>query len=94
VNITRRVVGGREQELAALERGHFFGVVSALSGNPCRCSITALEESTLTYLPQRAFNDFVKGHPSLRELPRRLAAEGMVVDKDVFVGATGVPGLS
>ena len=92
--ITKRLMGAREDELALLERGQFFGVVSALSGTPCRCSILALEAATLTFLPQRAFNDFVKDYPSLRELPRRLAAENLLVDKDVFVGDTGVPGLS
>ncbi|MBI5549710.1 MAG: cyclic nucleotide-binding domain-containing protein [Deltaproteobacteria bacterium] len=92
--ITKRIAGAREEELASLDRGQFFGIVSALSGNPCRCSVTALEDSTLTFLPQRAFNDFVKDYPALRELPRRLAAEGMLVDKDVFVGDAGIPGLS
>jgi cAMP-dependent protein kinase regulator len=92
--ITKRLMGAREDELALLERGQFFGVVSALSGTPCNCSIVAREPATLTFLPQRAFNDFVKDYPSLRELPRRLAAENLLVDKDVFVGDTGVPGLS
>ena len=92
--IKKRMVGAREEVLAQLERGQFFGIVSALSGTPCRCSIVAVEETTLTFLPQRSFNDFVKDFPSLRELPRRLASEGMLVDKDVFVGDSGIPGLS
>jgi CRP-like cAMP-binding protein len=94
LTITKRLVSAREEELAQLERGQFFGIVSALSGTPCRCNIAAVEETTLTYLPQRSFNDFVRDFPSLRELPRRLATEGMLVDKDVFVGDSGIPGLS
>ena len=92
--ITKRVTGAREHELAQLDRGQFFGIVSALSGTPTNCSIRAIEPSMLTYLPQKSFNDFVKEYPVLRELPRRLNAEGMLVDRDVFVGDAGVPGLS
>jgi cAMP-dependent protein kinase regulator len=94
LTITKRVSGAREQELAQLDRGQFFGIVSALSGTPTNCSIRAIEPSMLPYLPQKSFNDFVKEYPVLRELPRRLSAEGMLVDKDVFVGDAGVPGLS
>ncbi|MGC4117024.1 MAG: cyclic nucleotide-binding domain-containing protein [Myxococcales bacterium] len=94
LNITKRLMGAREQELAQLDRGQFFGIVSALSGTPTNCSIRATEQAMLTYLPQKAFNDFIKDYPALRELPRRLSAEGMLVDKDVFVGDAGVPGLS
>lgn len=94
LTITKRLMGAREQELAQLDRGQFFGIVSGLSGMPTNCSIRATEPTMLTYLPQKSFNDFIKEYPTLRELPRRLSAEGMLVDKDVFVGDAGVPGLS
>ncbi|HEY3448172.1 MAG TPA: cyclic nucleotide-binding domain-containing protein [Myxococcales bacterium] len=94
LTITKRISGAREQELAQLDRGQFFGIVSGLSGMPTNCSIRAVEPSMLTYLPQKSFNEFIKDYPTLRELPRRLNAEGMLVDKDVFVGDAGVPGLS
>ncbi len=94
VHVERRVGGAHEQKLATLTRGHFFGVVSALSGSPCRCTIASSEATMLTYLPQRAFNEFIKDYPVLRTLPQRLAAEGMLADKDVFVGHLGIPGMS
>jgi CRP-like cAMP-binding protein len=94
VHVQKRLGGGQEDKLAELTRGHFFGVVSALSGSPCRCTIQATEPTVLTYLPQRAFNEFVKDYPVLRMLPQRLAQEGLLADKDVFVGHLGIPGMS
>ena len=82
------------QTLAVLGRGRFFGVVCALSGTPCMCSIAALEKTTITFLPQKAFNDFIKDYPILRQLPLRLAQEGMLVDRGIFVGDVGIPGLT
>ena len=92
--LTKRLGGARDETLAELGKGQFFGVVSALSGTPARCTIAATRESTITFLPQRAFNEFVKDYPALRLLPQRLLQEGMLVEKDIFVGSTGVPGLS
>jgi CRP-like cAMP-binding protein len=92
LRIHRRL--GTDEEVTQIRRGHFFGVVSALSGIPVRVQVTATEEGTICYLPQKAFNDFVREHPTLRALPSRLAEEGMLVEKDVFVGKTGIPGLS
>ena len=86
IALSRRGGAGRDLELAHLARGEFFGVVSALAGLPTRVSIVATEPSTLCVLPQRAFNEFVKGYPSLRSLPARLASAGEQVERDVFVG--------
>ena len=94
LQVKKRLGGGAEQSLARLGRGQFFGVVSALSGNPCRCSISATEPSMLTCLTQKSFNDFVKDYPSLRQLPQRLEQEKLLVEKDLFVGDLGIPGLS
>jgi CRP-like cAMP-binding protein len=92
LRIHRRL--GTDEEVAQIRRGHFFGVVSALSGIPVRVQVTATEGVTLVYLPQKSFNEFVREHPTLRALPARLAEEGLLVEKDVFVGKTGIPGLS
>ena len=35
----------------------------------------------------------MKDYPALRLLPQRLDQEGMLVEKDVFVGDLGIPGL-
>ncbi len=93
LEVKKRLGGGAEQSLATLGRGQFFGVFSALSGSPCRCSIAATEATSLSCLTQKAFNDFVKDYPALRLLPQRLDQEGMLVEKDVFVGDLGIPGL-
>ena len=89
--VSRRDGPGRVVELANLCRGEFYGVVSALGGLPTRTRIAATEPCTVCMLPQRAFNEFLKGYPSLRELPVRLAEAGEQVERDVFVGdATGL----
>jgi cAMP-dependent protein kinase regulator len=90
--VIQRRSGGGEQELAALERGKFFGVVSALSGTPTRASIVAQEQSTVCCLPQKSFNDFVKGYPVLRTLAARLQEVGTLVERDLFVGDATVIG--
>lgn len=91
--ISKRQSAAREEELALLDRGEFFGVVSALSGTPCQVTVLAEKETTVAMLPQKAFNDFIKDYPLLRQLPARLAEQGMLVDRDVFVGRLGIPGL-
>lgn len=94
LRIHRRSGPGSEEDVAQIKRGQFFGVVSALSGIPMRVQVTAVDPGSVCYLPPKAFNDFVKDHPSLRTLPAKLAEEGMLVEKDIFVGKTGIPGLS
>jgi CRP-like cAMP-binding protein len=86
VVVTKRDGPGKDVQIARLTRGHYYGVVSALSGLPTRASISAPEPSTLCVLPQKAFNDFVKGYPVLRTLPARLHEAGEKVERDVFVG--------
>lgn len=88
--ISRRQSPGRDVELARLHRGEYYGVVSALAGLPTRANVVASEPTTLCVLPQRAFNEFVKGYPVLRSLPARMSEAGQQVERDLFVGdATG-----
>lgn len=94
LQVSKRLGAARDEILARLTKGQFFGVVSALSGTPCRVQIVATADTMLTLLPQRAFNEFVKDYPTLRLLPQRLSQEGLLVEKDVFVGGTGIPGLA
>ncbi len=94
LTISKRQSAAREEELALLDRGEFFGIVSALSGTPCRCTITAEKPTTVAMLPQKAFNEFIKDYPILRQLPSRLAEQGLLVERDIFIGGTGIPGLS
>ena len=86
VAVFERLGPGRDTELAKLQRGQYYGVVSALCGMPTRANIVAREPTTLCELPQRSFNEFVKGYPVLRNLPARLGEAGQQVARDVFVG--------
>ncbi|MBS2027410.1 MAG: cyclic nucleotide-binding domain-containing protein [Deltaproteobacteria bacterium] len=86
VVVSRRDSPGKDKTLADLSRGRYYGVVSALAGLPTRASIWAPEPTTLCYLPQKAFNEFVHGYPVLRTLPSRLDEAGEKVERDVFVG--------
>jgi len=86
VVVSRRDGPGKDTLLADLARGRYYGVVSALAGMPTRTNIWAPEPTTLCYLPQKAFNEFVHGYPVMRTLPARLHEAGEKVERDVFVG--------
>jgi CRP-like cAMP-binding protein len=92
VVMSRRSGPGKNVELARMARGEFFGVVSALSGCPTRANISAVDAATLCCLPQKAFNEFVKGYPVLRSLPAKLSEAGRSVERDLFVGDAAILG--
>ncbi len=97
VVLRRHRAGGedrRGEELLRLGRGQFFGVVSALVGNPSAVSASAAQASSLAVLGQRSFAHLLREHPQLEGLPAPLRADGLLVSREIFVGDTGVPGLA
>lgn len=86
LQVIRRVGSGKEQELARVGRGQFLGAVSAMSGLPMRVQVNSPEATTLCVLPQKSFNEFVKGYPTLRQMPQRLAETATQLERDLFVG--------
>lgn len=84
---------GQEPVLHEATQGQFIAVTSALSGAPCRARVYVPEESTVALLGHRELADLLRDYPALRALPARLAEAAKTVNRDVFSGSTGVPGL-
>ncbi len=84
---------GAEPRLFELAPGQFVAVTSALSGSPCRMRVFAAEPSLVTMLGQRPFAELLRDHPALRSIAARLPSVARMLDRDVYCGHTGVPGL-
>lgn len=76
-----------------VQQGQFLAVTSALSGLPGRLRIVAPEYTTVSVLSHKDLNELFRDYPALRALPSRLPAYARQIDRDVFCGTTGVPGL-
>lgn len=73
--------------------GQYLFVTSALWGVPARMKVHALRATTLVMLGHRELSAMLKDYPALRNLPGRLQQQARALDRDVFCGHTGVPGL-
>ncbi len=82
-----------ENRVLEVTEGEFLALTSAMSGVPTRFRIYAPVATTIALLSQRALADLLRDYPALRNLPTRLPAHGRPVDRDIFCGHTGVPGL-
>jgi hypothetical protein len=71
----------------------FLAVTCAMSGLPGRLRIFAPGPCTIAILTQKDLHELLKDYTALRALPARLPQYGRQLDRDVFCGATGVPGL-
>jgi len=83
VQLTRRV-RGREQHLATLPAGEFFGEMAIINKQPRSATATVIEESHLLVLDARTFEAMIRGNAEIalrmiKKLAARLAqANGMV----------------
>jgi hypothetical protein len=55
--------------------------------------IFAPDYATLSVLPHKDLNELLRDYPALRAMPARLPSVANQLDRDVFCGTTGVPGL-
>jgi len=88
-----RAVAGAAPRQLEVPQGQFLAVTCAMSGLPSKFRITAPEYSTVAVLAHKDLNDLVRDYPALRALPSRLPNYAKALDRDVFAGTTGVPGL-
>lgn len=84
---------GQLSTLYELLPGQFVTVTSAFNGIPSRMKIYAEEPSTVLMLTQREWSELLRDYPALRAVTGRLAMYAHKVERDVFCGHTGVPGL-
>jgi hypothetical protein len=64
-----------------------------MSGQPSKLRVLSPEFSTVSMLAHKDLNELMRDYPALRTLPARLPNFGRALDRDVFCGSTGVPGL-
>lgn len=74
-------------------QGQFLSITCAISGQPSRLRVLAPEYATLSVLSHKDLNELMRDYPALRSLPARLPNFARALDRDVFCGSTGVPGL-
>ncbi len=84
---------GEPPHLYELYPAQYVAVTSALAGAPTRLKIFAEADSTVMLLTHREFTEMVRDYPTLRSLTLRLNANARPIDRDVFCGHTGIPGL-
>jgi CRP-like cAMP-binding protein len=74
-------------------QGQFLVLTCAISGLPSKLRVVAPEFATVSVLSHKDLNELMRDYPALRSLPARLPHFGRALDRDVFCGTTGVPGL-
>lgn len=84
---------GSEARQFEVTQGQFIAVTSAMSGHPGRLRIYAGETTSVVMLGHKEMTELVRDYPALKNLPRVLPAHARMLDRDVFCGHTGVPGL-
>ena len=88
----RSKVGQAPREFEVTQ-GQFLAITCAISGQPSRLRVLAPEYATLSVLSHKDLNELMRDYPALRSLPQRLPNFARQLDRDVFCGSTGVPGL-
>ena len=77
----------------AVGEGQFLAVTGALTGLPSRMRIFSEGETSMLMLGHRELAELMRDYPALRSLPMRLPQHTRQLDRDIFCGHTGVPGM-
>lgn len=93
VILEERAKPGEQPRAYEVTPGQFFVVTAAMSGTPARMRIFVPEFAAVSTLSHRDLNELLHDYPALRTLPQRLPAFARQLDRSVFCGAVGVPGL-
>jgi CRP-like cAMP-binding protein len=88
----RARAGGSPKQFEVGE-GQFLAVTGALTGLPSRMRIFSEGETSMLMLGHRELAELMRDYPALRSLPMRLPQHTRQLDRDIFCGHTGVPGM-
>ncbi|MBL8919727.1 MAG: cyclic nucleotide-binding domain-containing protein [Myxococcaceae bacterium] len=91
--LEERARPGEQPRSFEVTPGQFLAVTAAMTGVPGRLRVLSPEFATLAVLSHKDLNELLHDYPALRTLPQRLPAFARALDKTVFCGAVGVPGL-
>lgn len=84
---------GQAAKQLEVTQGQFMALMGALSGLPSKLRVYAQEQTVVLLLNHKELTEMMKDYPALRALPSRFMAHAKALDRDVFAGHTGVPGL-
>jgi CRP-like cAMP-binding protein len=84
--------GGGSKRLT-VGQGEFVALTCALSGIPTRMRMGADAPASVMVLEQKELFELLRDYPALRNLPARFSRHAQQVDRDLFSGHTGIPGL-
>lgn len=84
---------GQAARQFVVQPGQFLAITSALSGLPSRMKVTAGPQTSLAVLTQKELVELLRDYPALRRLSTRLAQYARALDRDVFCGDSGTPGV-
>ncbi|MEW6432047.1 MAG: cyclic nucleotide-binding domain-containing protein [Myxococcota bacterium] len=93
VVLEERAKAGAPPRHFEVTQGQFLAVTCAMSGLPSKMRVFAPSFATLSVLPHKDLNELLRDYPALRAMPARLPSVANQLDRDVFCGTTGVPGL-
>lgn len=91
--LEERARPGQEPQHFEVTQGQFLAVTCALSGVPSKLRILAPDFAVVSVLVQKDLHELMLDYPALRALPSRLPQYGRQLDRGVFCGSTGIPGL-
>jgi CRP-like cAMP-binding protein len=91
--IEERARPGSSPRQFEVGEGQFLALTGAMSGLPSRMRVYAEAEASVVMLGHRELAELMRDYPALRGLPTRLPSLTRQLDRDVFCGHTGVPGL-
>lgn len=84
---------GLAQRKVTIGQGEFVALTCALTGVPTRMRLGADAPASVMLLEQKELFDLLRDYPALRNLPARLGRHAQQVDRDLYTGHTGIPGL-
>lgn len=93
VVLEERAKAGQPPRHFEVTQGQFLAMTCAMSGLPSKMRVFAPGFATLSVLPHKDLHELLRDYPALRNLPARLPQVANQLDRDVFCGTTGVPGL-
>jgi CRP-like cAMP-binding protein len=91
--LEERARPGEQPRTFEVTPGQFLVSTGAMAGVPSRLRIFAPEFATVSVLSHKDLNELLADYPALRTLPRRLPSYANQLDRNVFCGTVGVPGL-
>lgn len=91
--IEERARAGHSPKQFEVGEGQFLAMTGAMSGLPSRMRVYAESEASVVMLGHKELAELMRDYPALRGLPTRLPQLTRQLDRDVFCGHTGVPGM-